>query len=195
MTRLNADKRGFTIIELMMATLVFSLILLLLTTGMIQMGRMYYKGLATSKTQDVARNILATVTRDIQFSGGTVDVFGSTHPDTVCIGSRRYQRQLNTEVGGVVHGLVVDSPAVAGACAGNGTMAGEELLGERMQLLALDITRVPASNPASNLFQVTLKVAYGPADLVDASGCKATRPDASQFCAVSQLSTVVQKRI
>ena len=52
-----SGQKGFTVLELMIATTVFSVMLLLTTTGMIQIGKVYYKGLVTAKTQDTVRSI------------------------------------------------------------------------------------------------------------------------------------------
>ncbi len=64
-------QKGFTIIELLLATAVFSLVLVGATSALIQIGRMYYKGLTTSNTQETARRIMEDVSRNIQFSGAT----------------------------------------------------------------------------------------------------------------------------
>lgn len=56
---------GFTIVELMIATVVFSVILILITTGIIQIGKAYYKGIIGSRTQETARKITDEVGRSI----------------------------------------------------------------------------------------------------------------------------------
>lgn len=68
----KSNQSAFTIIELMIATLVFSVILLLLSTGLIQIGKNYYKGNLQSRTQETARNIIDEISRGIQFSGDTI---------------------------------------------------------------------------------------------------------------------------
>lgn len=55
------NNAGFTILELLIATTVFGVMMLFATTGMIEIGRAYYKGITSSKTQEIAR----TVERDI----------------------------------------------------------------------------------------------------------------------------------
>jgi prepilin-type N-terminal cleavage/methylation domain-containing protein len=105
--RLHKEKAGFTIIELMISTIVFSIILLGATTAVIQIGRMYYKGLVVSQTQETARRVIDDISREIQFSdkrivrpapvqysisGGqiTVNVF--------CVGTTRYSYVLGLQV-------------------------------------------------------------------------------------------------
>lgn len=92
---------GFTIIELMIATLVFTTVLAMLTTGVIYFTNMYYKGINLSNTQRVARAITDNISQAIQFSGADV-VMGSTLPvgpgpgsqygglTVLCVGAKRY---------------------------------------------------------------------------------------------------------
>lgn len=68
----RTNQRAFTILELMIASMVFSVILLLVTTGVVQIGRSYYKGILQSRTQETARNIMDEISRGIQFSGDGV---------------------------------------------------------------------------------------------------------------------------
>ncbi len=71
---------GFTIIEMLIATVVFSLVLLILSFGIIQIGRAYYKGTIQSRTQETARNIIDEISRGIQYSGETIM---TTQPDSL----------------------------------------------------------------------------------------------------------------
>jgi prepilin-type N-terminal cleavage/methylation domain-containing protein len=63
---------GFTIVELMISTLVFSVILLVVTFGIVHFTNSYYRGINGSTTQDTARTIVDSVTQAIQFSSGTI---------------------------------------------------------------------------------------------------------------------------
>ena len=60
--------KGFTIVELLIATAVFSFILLVVTTGIIRLGNMYYKGVISSRTQESIRNIVSETSSAIQFA-------------------------------------------------------------------------------------------------------------------------------
>lgn len=102
------EQRGFTIIELMIATAVLGIILLLATTMMISIGNLLSKGLNQSRTQDTARSILSEVSQHLQLNdttpvqgSGPANILG--HPVTVqsyCIGSHlRYSYLLGYEEG------------------------------------------------------------------------------------------------
>src|SRR4051812_8577751 len=73
MSRRNIQNQsGFTIIELLIATVIFALVLLVITTGVLQFTRQYYKGVISSHTQSAARAIADDVTRALQFGVGSV---------------------------------------------------------------------------------------------------------------------------
>lgn len=63
---------GFTIIELMFSTVVFSLILLLCLASLVQIGKLYYKGVTTAQTQEATRNVMDELTQSVQLNAGTI---------------------------------------------------------------------------------------------------------------------------
>ncbi len=90
------DSGGFTVIELMIATIVFAVILLVVTAGVLQFTRQYYKGINSSNTQAAARAIIDDMTRAIQFNGGDINPLTySGKPAGYCIGGyKRYSYVL-----------------------------------------------------------------------------------------------------
>lgn len=218
-SRTRNNSKGFTIVELMMASLVFSIVLMLITVGVIKFNQAYYKGITQTSTQNAARSILDNVSQAIQFSGdqitSPIGTSGSGSSVGFCIGDQRYSYLLGWQlVDGSVsvakhqtnHALVVDSP---GNCSGfnaqnvqGASVSGTELLTPKMRIAKLSVTQVAGS---TDLYKVNIRVVYGDDDLfLSPSGQSpaATAPDATckgnvgeQFCAVSELSTIVQKRI
>ena len=61
------NQTGFTIVELMIATVIFSMVLLVCSYAIIHAGRMYYKGMIMSKTQDTARKIIDSASDAIKY--------------------------------------------------------------------------------------------------------------------------------
>ena len=59
---------GFTIIELMIATSVFAVVLVVAASGILAIGMLYYKGVTSSRTQEAARSISNTIANTIQFT-------------------------------------------------------------------------------------------------------------------------------
>jgi hypothetical protein len=192
---------------------------MLITISVIQFNDAYYKGTTQSNTQDVARTILQNISQAVQFNGGQITspigTVGSGSSVGFCIGDSRYSYLLGWQlVSGTVnpalhqtnHVLVEDNP---GTCSGldaqdmqDASVSGTELLSPNMRLSALSVTAVTGSN---DLYKINVRVVYGADDLLYSPGGTvpaATAPDATckletgdQFCAVSNLSTIVQSRI
>lgn len=104
--KLHGSQTGFTLVELMISTLAFSIVLLGATSALIQVGRMYFKGYIGSLTQQTTRSVIDNVSRQIQFGSSSVfsgtQVYG-TGPDQVtvdsrCVGNQRYSYTLNRQV-------------------------------------------------------------------------------------------------
>jgi prepilin-type N-terminal cleavage/methylation domain-containing protein len=207
------SQKGFTIIELLIATAVFSVVLLIITGAIIQFSKIYYKSVISSRTQESARNIISDIGAAVQFSGTASVSNTALSPTTgyLCIGSKRYTYRYNIQVTATQHALVADSPA---SCTGpypsmtttipSGSSA-SELLGVDMQLLGIDVSAVTGS---TSLYNVALNVAYGKAtDMIDDVKADGTSGSdgimdrcriiiqGGQFCAVTKLSTTVAKRI
>lgn len=211
--------RGFTIIELMVATMVFSVVLLLVTAGILQITRVYYKGVTESSTQNTARSIIDSISQAIQFSGGEVTettagpAAGTDY--AFCVSNNQFSYRLGHQVKNnpgaadeTWHAIVAST--VSGSCnsatpqtLSNQTVTGRDLMGKDMRLANLVVDNIGPSQ-----YRIVVRVVYGDSDLLyspsapsDAAG--ATKPDAAckpvragtQFCAVSELSTVVVKRV
>lgn len=219
-TGMPQARSGFTIIELMIATMVFAVVLLLVTAGILQVTRVYYKGVTESNTQNTARSIIDEIAQGIQFSGGDVGTTTGTTPGTdyaFCINNNQVSYKLGHQVKNnpsaadqTWHAVVLRTGV--GGCTsalpqtlGNQTLlsSSRDLMGQNMRL-----SRLSVENLGNNRYRITLRVVYGDSDLLfspsapsDTAG--ATRSDATcrpvragtQFCAVSELSTVVVKRV
>lgn len=221
--RPRLKQAGFTIIELMIATLVFSIIIIIIVTAIMQITRTYYKGVTLSNTQNVARSVMDNISQAIQFGGvapqvpsGSNLIASTSNPNPkgrVCIGNQAYDFQLGYELPNHPHALTV---ATVPGCSPSTppTFGGTELLSPNMRLSRFDVQ--PLGN---DLWQVSVTVAYGDDDLLcntslpgndcqsnsnspllaesgsgqEVIACKGQT--GSQFCGVSSLSTVVQQRL
>lgn len=243
----RTNNKGFTIVELLFSTTVFSIVLLLCLTALVQIGRMYYKGVTTSQTQTAARALLDEVSQSIQFSGAgvtppasldgssapvgpTIAVGGSITASAVgyfCVGATRYTFVLdrvqdssaafNSGRKAIRHVLWADEPGVCNG-ATPATMAtmpvdltqvtpssynGRDLLGDNMRLIKLKIAQPSVAGYASDssTWMVQISVAYGEDDLLVVDSADSTRRHCkgaqigTQFCAVSELSTIVKRRV
>jgi Tfp pilus assembly protein PilW len=201
---------GFTIVELLVATVVFSGVLVILMAGVIYFTNTYYKGVTQSKTQTASRAAIDAVTQALQLSGESYT--GNPTNGFVCIGNKRFSFIKNKTIVDTApltsdqthHALVVDMPA--GGCndsssgqypllSSRTTLANdgdEELLGQHMRLTEFSVT-----DQGSGLYEVKIGVASGDQDLLTTTGpgarCKSGH--GSQFCATSILVTTVQQRV
>ena len=194
---------GFTIAELMIATSVFSVILLVGTAAFIELGRSYYKGITITQTQQAAKQIIDNVSANIHLSPSVSALnTASSGRFFYCIGDHRYSFILFKQVDNFDHnnsskfGLLADEPS-GGGC-GNPFDAPTvplanpaEMLGNHMRLLAFSISPI-GSNSA---YSVKVTVASGSDDMLSdpnspTAQCQGTTQTA-QFCAITTLSTVV----
>lgn len=228
-TQPTDSQAGFTIVELMIATIVFSIVLMLVTIGLLQISRTYYKGITTAKTQQVTRSIMDQISQSIQFSasGANSVTFPSatpapSTPTAFCINNTRYTYQLDKQLSDTPdstqtkHVLVADTyagcpgstspiPDLNNSALNLATLnSAQELMGANMRLAQLTIclpgtvTQACPNPPAANssLYQVTVTVVAGHNDILaaDHQHCSSSLT-VTQFCAVSTLSTMVQKRL
>lgn len=232
--------RGFTIIELLIATMVFSLILIVITAGVLRFTRQYYKGVISNQTQNTTRAIIDDVARAVQFNSGSVQKLTSNSMPApplstygYCIGdSKRYSFVLNRQVtssspSALEHqskyGLVSDNTTgcttstlalrtdiTSGNLVDPGTNV-RELLGEHMRLNKFSIASTGL--PSDGVYTIVVKVIYGDDELLcspnvagecdpgtttlsaDRSDLTCRSSSGAQFCAVSELTTTVKKRV
>ena len=208
---------GFTIIELLIATAVFSLILLVVTGGILAFTRTYTKGINETNTQAAARNILGNISQAVQFSSavsgfvGPLNNSGSPASQAFCINNTRYSYLLGYEVEDTYngslhqspHALVIDNVASCSPtdnaqdlAAGTLDTGSQELLGPHMRLADLSVVQKTFTSPQT--FLITVKVIYGYDDLLVSPTTPAANcvgGDGSEFCASASLSALVEKRL
>lgn len=185
-------QKGFTIIELMIATAVLSVILVMVTIVMVNIGSLYYKGINQARVQDDARSIADEATRYIQLNDQppTPVVSGPSNTQLVCIGSVRYAYVLGVQIGNQAPGtgttyhqvLWRDNNPTPGSCPtkidpGNPSSpqidltsttlaaddpSGKELIAVNSRLTQFSMVTPTATSPTT----VSVGVAYGDNDLL-----------------------------
>jgi len=211
----SAKTSGFTIIELLLATSVFSVVLLAALAGFLGVGHLFYKGVSVTNTQNVATQVLNDIANNMQTSSA-IQLPASTGTNGytyMCVGSTRY---TYTSVNGISvmandstgitygsgsagnYGLLKDSlPGNSGCTAPTGAKLASngavEMLDNQMRITQLKVQQVPS---AQNLYNISIVVAYGDNTVLDFSKSK-TQPACSggsssqAFCAVANASTTV----
>lgn len=196
-------QKGFTVIEMLISTSVFAVVLLVCSAALLQISRTFYKGVTVTNTQEVARSVVDEIASAVEFS--------STNPSGLltngatkgyCLGNTRISFRPGTMLGdpGVTHVLVADSPVTCSApldltnTALPGAVNPRELVSPRMRVSNLVIT-----SSSNRLYNITIRLVTGEDDLLSSPGgtnanCSGVLAGA-QFCAAIELTTVVQKRI
>lgn len=113
MKDIKLNSRGFTIIELMIALSVLSIILVMSSVILINIGAIYSKGVNIASLQNANRNIVADISQAIQFGGTAPKACGPPAPlnlsycstaddagvHSFCVDTTRYSFVMNRELG------------------------------------------------------------------------------------------------
>lgn len=219
---MKGHKSGFTIIELMISTTVFSLVLMLCLAGIMQITKMYYRGVTQARTREVARTIVDEIAEAIRFSSKDIvignGVIGpqideSDDDESVgyfCIGQKRYTYAIDRQVKESPkantkeqrHALWLDQPET---CQGAADLTqdepspdGKSLLAENMRLYELSVEQV---DPIQRIYTIKIGVAYGDDDLLSVKENDTTQLTCegafvgSEFCSTTNFLVTVQKRL
>ena len=195
---------GFTIVELMIATAVFSTILVAITFGFMHFSGLYYKGVYTSETQNIARDISDEVSNAVRYGTGEpktipTGVDGDTPQEgadvVFCAGGYRFVTRLGVQyVDNTTPGFYMQ-PQVGNNCANGGSSQRKQLLAKNMRVAGIKFYQ-----NQSNVYTFKITIAYGDDDLLtaksDVSGAVQCKTGAgATYCAVSSLITTIEKRI
>ncbi len=205
----TSNSAGFTIIELIFATLIFSLVMVVILVSVFQIARIYYKGVSISSTNEAARTTVEDIANDVRFANlADTTNFNSGY---FCVGSHRYSftkfvKVTNDDINrNLPTGIRQD--VVNSGCPAPGTPGKDarQLLGPDMQLNNL------AFNCANGACTIGVHIIfYGADSLVFKSSAHPNTPAAalrdpdatcsgnlqsSQFCAAVDLQTKVLQRL
>ncbi len=201
MISIKKKNNGFTIIELMIATTVFATILMVCMTGIILLGKNYYKGIIMSRTQNTARSVMDTITQSIQYSSaspiplvagapGTGTVVSAGDASGVfCVGKKRFTYNKGINATTAAGALIMDELPLNGNCTASTT--GKELLSQNMRLQEFQILKNGEN------YDIHLVIMSGDPALADPpnTGNLCAIGSGSQFCASARLETSVRRRI
>jgi prepilin-type N-terminal cleavage/methylation domain-containing protein len=182
---------GFTILELMIASSVFAVMLLVVAAGVVSFTNTYFKGITNSDTQSVARTIMADLSQAVEFSSAdTISTGANFGVKWVCVENTLIayvvgqQVTDNAPIGSndqSYQGLLVGTPdtcqqsnpvpatwANALSLPGQSDLSSypgspKELLNQHMRLGALDVTKT------GSLYAIHVVVIYGDNDLLSSS--------------------------
>jgi prepilin-type N-terminal cleavage/methylation domain-containing protein len=224
---------GFTLVELMIASTVVSVILTVSMVGFMQMSNFFQRAININKTQLMARDTVDEIARTIQGTGGIISASstdtvslpmgttGGTTFHVLCVDSLRYFYRSETmspttgfptddvsELGGAVdaysnHVIIRDTLQTKYGCLSDpfDTSTAEVLLDKGFRLAGFTII------PTGTLYTINFNLVYSPNGNDGANSdykmtvngtsqyvqCQGGR--GRQFCATSNISTTVVRRI
>lgn len=188
--------QGFTIVELMIAVTIFAVVMVAVTASVTQIGRIFYKGITTAKTQESTRKVSDQIVQQLKFTSGSVQTVGNV----VCIGGNHYHFNLYTNTNPLRYVKVGESvPCDAGSLSAGDPVS---ILPENTRLQVFSVS----CNGGSELCDVNVTVAFGDGSSLDNPNTGAVDPNtpgslctgnylSTQFCAVSGLNTSVVRRV
>lgn len=181
------SERGFTIVELMIATAVLSTILIMVTVVMVNIGRLYYKGMNQSRVQGNVRTITDEIAAHLKLGEDFFRV-SSGNQQAYCIGNIRYTFVMYRQIGDKTaeqqspHVLWRDRNPEPGSCSSDNlpnlsqpvpSEGGTEMIAPKSRLTALNIS-------GDSPYNVSVGVAYGDNDLLCDTGYSGDcKPDSS----------------
>jgi prepilin-type N-terminal cleavage/methylation domain-containing protein len=214
--RLRSNQAGFTLIELMIATTIFTVLLVIIIFAFLFVSNDYVKSNVEAQTQETARAVIEQVAEDIQLNNFNVSpIITSGNYHMYCIGNDRYSFWYNKEIAGsgsdgAPHALVIDTGCTSSSVPetlNDATITGNELLGNHMRLGNFSVTNTGVAGQ----YAVSVTIAYGSDNqgqggpLIPTANTSTnptsytyTCPDnnlGGNFCASTTLSTIVQQRV
>jgi prepilin-type N-terminal cleavage/methylation domain-containing protein len=189
------NAKGFTLVEFLLAIVVFSFILILMATAFIQVNRSYNKGLTVRRVHQSARDIIADVSRTFLSNTGSLNSLSLTkNAQEICIGTKvRYLWSVGTVDRSANYGMMRDTQFSSCGEGLPGDVGEVELLDDNVVVQNFDISQIGTSGS----YRITVTLSSNTSDLVtgDGSGgveCSVGAGD--QFCDIVTLETTVSVR-
>lgn len=207
---------GFTILEVLIASMVFTVVLMICVQVITRIGQLYFKGVTSAQIQNLTRDLTDEFSQQIQFGSGIP--YGIPNPDSIsggtagdvlifCVGDNRYRAIMNRRLGDAGVTTVLQRIPYSGACVttDTGFVGATELAVKNMRILKLSIIR---STTDPYIWSLNIRLALGEDDQFSYSVAGSTDTPAvygsaicksgisgSQFCSISELSSSLLRRV
>lgn len=145
-----------------MATAVFSVVMLIITTGIIRIGQIYYRNITQNRTSEAARVISEEIVRSIQFAKGNKRN-GADPATQFCIGDTRYTYSINQKVSDGTGGLISERISPTDACSSHLVLILKNYWARTCDYWPSTLVR---SDTAERTWRVNVRIAYGDDDLL-----------------------------
>jgi prepilin-type N-terminal cleavage/methylation domain-containing protein len=210
--KMNNKQAGFTLVELMISTTVFAVVIMVGMFGYIQINRFYTKSINIIRTQEAARNLMMDIANQFQLTSGIYQsrTLADNVTKIVCVGNKSYVYKINSIESSSNHAITSYNIS-PDTCPDSGTDP-VYLLRPGARIIQLDVVPYPDAN-VGPLFNITVALLYAPKDKDDATpqgtdliqvGTPPEDPSkwlcssavrGSEYCSLSRLTTSVYKRV
>ena len=208
------NKKGFTIVELLIAISVFSALLIIIVYAFLYGLNTFSKAQVVSKTQEVSRSIEQNIAQS--FSLTAAGSYTSIKPVTnngitsegFCLGQYRYSYVLDKQLtSSNNYGLLQDTLQGCSSSTSSVDLSGnlpttlntpKQLLGNNMRISNFIITPTTPSNSSATGYQLVMEIDYGNNLKAGINGYNYQCPSgniSSSFCAVAKIDTIIFQRI
>lgn len=204
MNRSTNKQSGFTLIELLLSMTGIAFLLLFVVFGVLHVTGLYTKGIAVRNINQIGRQIMEDVSRDIRYGG----VVRQTTVNRLCVGDKSYIWNPSASASPL---NLYDNPASSnppvGFVVAQGTsycddltkkvpVSAESVVTPLTMLQELEVTKVNASQP---IYDVKLVVSTSGANVptittVSGKNKYECSPIYGQFCAFGEFTTSVYAR-
>ena len=192
---MQCNKKGFTIVELMIATSIFATISMLTVTIVIGLSKQYQKGTYTVQLNDASRTVHQEIRDGIAY-GGAIQLDPSMNTPTVgdidyfCTGKDMYYWKISRS-GSIFNGLYKKQLATTDACDLTKTSGGTNILPPQGIVTAFNIV------PQNDIYYISTNFATGTADMFTDNTftmCLDTLRG-GDFCAIVNYNSTVKSRL
>ena len=194
------DRRGFTIIELLIAMATFSFILLLTTIVLINIGGLYSKGVNQTKIDDATRYIADEISNKLRYSSVSSlqeapDSDRLPETGAYCVGGYKYSYSSRSDPSPNFLRKIPLPTGTACKYEDSDQSSGISLLPANTKLTYFNVEL--ATSGSTNYFKIKTSLLYGNFNNANLSDYSTTCKTGSEYtyCAVSRLETVVTARL
>ena len=212
----KSSQAGFTILELMIATTILSVVLLVVSAVFLSISTSYTKGVTGSRLQNSVRGAVQELTGLIEFSSDTIQPAVTNGPNgesAICIGNEEFTFIPNMIQGvdkipaavnpgqPIVQHVLWESPIQTGCVAldltqpNPSTTAGLQT-GSDLGITHEGLSQFTVNDSGGQLVNITINAFDAPgSDLLNPgeTSCLGTAGD--QFCFTVNLTTTVERRV
>jgi prepilin-type N-terminal cleavage/methylation domain-containing protein len=208
--------KGFTVIEVLIASLVFTTLLLLSMEGITRIAKVYVKNSSITKANEFSKSFIGDIAQQIKY--GVEPKFTSGNPSFLCVSDSGYKIELNKtqeeDLGPIPINPIVkiqDPGCTLYANASNYTGASYNPVNiSPVNIRILSFNIIKNTVGTTPVWTIDMRVALGAKDLLRDSANKILADDptanyseavcrggiaGSEFCSVISISTSITRRM